>query len=424
MLTKATLISHIGQLLSLAPLRVKPYGEPIEAADLGSLENAWLLVVAGKVCDYGPMPVPAAIKNQAALIEVDAEGALCLPGLVDSHTHPLFAGERSNEFAARLAGKTYQEIAAAGGGIAATVQATRQARDEELHRLCQQRLAGFLAYGVTTCEVKTGYGLSVAEELRGVRILHRLKQHSSQTLRVTCLALHAVGREFASTRAYVEAMSEELLPSLARQQLADGVDAFIENGYFSPGDCHEYMRTAQKLGLSIRIHADEFSDAGGAEAAAHWGAQSADHLQQASNQGLKAMAAAGVVATLLPGTSLYTGIPFVDGRKVIAAGCRVALGSDFNPGSCYLGNLPLIASIAGVHCQLRPWEILAGITYVPACSLALGERKGCLAKGYDADFILHPAGSLEAYLADMGQQLPASVWIGGELVVASPRQAC
>jgi imidazolonepropionase len=405
----ATLLFNIGDLVSLAPLARSQSFAQVKAADLGRLAHSWLFIVKGKVKAFGSMPYPQEFASSGVQL-VDAKGALVLPGLVDSHTHLLFAGTRSNEFAARLAGSSYQEIAAAGGGIQATVQATRNTSAEELLHLAHKRLKMLRAWGSTSVEVKSGYGLSVHEELRHLEILQTLKQESAQALHITCLALHAVGAGYGSAAAYADAMCKELLPEVHKRQLADGVDAFIEAGYFSIADCAAFMRSAQSYGLQIRVHADEFTNSQGAAAAAAWGAKSADHLQHADEAGLQAMAEKQVVATILPGTSLYTGIPFVAAPKLYAAGCAVAIASDYNPGSCYLGNLPLLASIAGVHCKMSPAQIIAGVTIVPAYSLGLSQSKGALAVGYDADLLLHDAGSVEGWLADMGQTPPREVW--------------
>jgi imidazolonepropionase len=213
-------------------------------------------------------------------------------------------------------------------------------------------------------------------------------------------------------------MSEELLPRVHHEQLADAVDAFVEEGYFSPQDCEGFMEKARGLGLAIRVHADEFSNSKAAAAAARWGAKSADHLQCADEAGLRAMAEAGVVATILPGTSLYTGLPFVDARKLFAAGCAVAIASDFNPGSCFIANLPLIASCAAVQCKITPWQLIAALTLVPAFSLGLSRNKGALAAGYDGDFFVHPAAHLEGWCADMGQTPATWVWNKGALVLS------
>jgi len=414
----STLIVNIGDLVTCEPLARHKKLRAIGAADLGRLSQAWLLIAEGKVQGFGPMPPPAELVRTAGQ-QRDAGGQLLMPGLIDSHSHLLFAGSRSLEFAQRLEGKSYQEIAAAGGGIQATMRASRAASQAELLRLAQARLARFLRHGVTSLEVKSGYGLAISEELRHLEVLRELRRLSRQTLRISCLALHARSPEYPTLAAYAAAASAELLPEVARRGLADYVDAFIEGGYFTVADCEPYMRQATTLGLGIRLHADEFSDAGAAEAAARWQAASADHLQFASSRGIAAMAEAGVVATLLPGTSLYTAIPFCQGRRFADAGCPIAVASDYNPGSCAISNLPLLASLAGLHCGLKPAEIIAGVTYVAAHSLGLQADKGALAPGMAADFFLHPAASLEGWLADCGESPASEVWIAGERLLGA-----
>jgi len=407
-----TVIENIGELITLSPLVGKAPG-PVSEADLGRVRRAWLALENGKVKAFGeagkgggaPGPITA---------RIDARGGLLMPGLVDSHAHLVFAGSRAGEMAMRLGGATYQEIAANGGGIRSTVTATRGARDDELQLLASARCGRMLTLGVTTLEAKSGYGLSPAEELRHLRILKKVQGGTPQTIRTTCLALHAASPETPGLAAYARQCAEELLPIVAREGLAQWVDAFIEQGYFSVADCEPYVARAQELGLGVRIHADEFSDSGAAAAAARWGAASADHLQFASEEGLKAMAAKGVTATVLPGTSLYTKIPFANARRMADLGCAVAIATDFNPGSCQLDNLAELAGIAAVQGGLRPWEAIAGVTYVPARSLGLGTQKGALAPGFDADFVLyHGLPSADHWLADFGRTLPHTVWIRG-----------
>ncbi len=409
--------TQINELLTLAPLANDRRGHSVTEQDLGLIRNAWLALTDGKVDDFGAM---ATMPKWPADTEViDLSGTVVLPGLVDSHTHPIFAGSRHHEFAMRLNGKSYQQIAEAGGGITFTVQATQHAADAELEDLLRSRLAIFLSKGVTTVEAKSGYGLLPKEELRQLEIIHKVASSSSQAIVSTCLALHARPRELSSNREFVDLCISDLLPEVARRGLAQYVDAFVEGGYFSPRDCQAYMQAAKDLGLKIRIHADEFSDAGAANAAAEWGAISADHLQFASDAGIEQMAAAGVIATLLPGTSLYTGIPFADAQRFISRGCAVALATDFNPGSCLIDNLPMVAAIGAVHCGLSFAQAVAAVTYVPALSLHLGDRKGALAKGFDADFLVFPGDSVDAWLADMGRTLPREVWTNGAIVASA-----
>lgn len=410
----ATLLTGIGELVTLAPLAAERRVTLIKDADLGRLSGAWLAVRDGRVESFGTGSPPS---TYASYARHDAKGALVMPGLIDAHTHPIFAGSRAGEFVQRANGATYQEIAAAGGGIRATMNATRAASDDELLGLVSQRLRRALALGITTVETKSGYGLSVPEELRMLRILARARPLTPQTLSITCLALHAASPEHQSLRAYADACVHELLPVVAREKLADTVDAFVEAGYFSVEDTASYAVAARALGLGVRLHADEFSDAGAAEAAAAWHALSADHLQYASGRGIEAMAAAGVTAVILPGTSLYTKIPFTQARRFVDAGCAVAIATDFNPGSCQVDNLAMLATVAAVQSGFRPAEAIAGVTFVAAQALGLLEHKGALASGYDADWQVIDLPSIEAWLADFGRAVPREVWIAGKKVV-------
>jgi imidazolonepropionase len=421
-----TLIHDIGDLVTLAPLaRVGRAAVPSEES-LGRERGAWLLLEKGRVAAHGTGKRPPL---GSADVTIDAKGGLVMPGLVDCHTHAIYGGSRAAEFMQRLAGVTYQEIAAAGGGIQSTVKATRAASDDELLEGMAERLARWLAQGVTTVEVKSGYGLTVKDELRLLRIVKRARAAATtggktpggraihQEIAATCLALHAASDAHPSLADYVAACTTDLLPVVKADGLATWVDAFVETGYFSVQDVEPFIVKAKELGLGVRLHADEFSDAGAAAAAARWGAVAADHLQCASEAGVAAMAKAGVIATLLPGTSLYTRLPFTDGRRYARAGVPVAIASDFNPGSCQIDNLPMLAAVAAVQCGVSPAEAVAGVTLNAAWSLGLGARKGALTTGYDADVVLYELPDVAAWLADFGRTKPRAVWSRGAAVV-------
>ena len=314
----------------------------------------------------------------------------------------------------RLEGISYKQIAKKGGGILSTVKQTRLASDHKLLNLCLKRLNDFLSYGVTTTEVKSGYGLSVSEELRHLRLLNSLKQNTSQELIVTCLALHALPPEAHSKSQFIESMSNHLLPKVKEENLATFVDMFIEEGYFSEKDCIPFLSKAHELGLTPRIHADEFSNSNGARIAAKWNAASADHLQHATRENLDSMAKTQTVATILPGTSLYTNIPFTKANKILSAGCPIAIASDHNPGSCQLSNLPLITSLAALHCGLSGAQAIAGITYVAAYSLGLEKTKGAIHPNFDADCVLFPYSNIEQWLASFGSNKVTKTWIRGK----------
>ncbi len=407
------LIHSIGQLVSCEPLARTQRFTAVQRDDLGRIDAAWLALKDGKVKEFGGGAVPSHYRSWP---QHDAKGSLVTPGLVDCHTHPIFGGDRTHEFAARLDGATYQEIAARGGGIKSTIAATRAASDADLEQSTAARLANFLSWGVTTVEVKSGYGQSLREELRLLRILNRLKEKGPQTLSVTCLALHDVPRDAPSSSAFIREMKDELLPVVAQEGLASWVDAFVENGYFSVEETRPLIEHARSLGLQIRLHADEFAESGAAEAAAAWGAVSADHLQKASDDGIRAMAAAGTVAVLLPGTSLYTRIPYTKAERFRASGCALAVASDFNPGSCFLPSLPMAAGLGALYGGLSLAEAFVAVSWNAARALRLERRKGALAVDYDADVLIHSCQTLEQWIADLGQTRPREVLIDGRLV--------
>jgi imidazolonepropionase len=343
-----------------------------------------------------------------------------MPGLIDAHTHPIFAGNRAKEFAMKRAGVSYQEIAKQGGGIQYTAQCTKEASDKELLASTLKRLSTFLLHGVTTVEVKSGYGLSVEEELRHLKIIKQVKKLMPQCIKVTCLALHACPPDYKSSSKFVTEISNNLLPVVKEEKLADYVDAFVEQGYFSSKDVDPYLAKAEELELGVRLHADEFSDSKGAALAAKWAASSADHLVNISAHGIKSLAGSGTVAILLPGTSLYSNIPYAQAKPLIQANVPVALATDFNPGSCCFDNLAFIASIGSIHCGLTLAQTVAAVTRVPAASLGLQKTKGSLVKGYDADLLLYEGSSIkniEEWLADVGKTPPNGIWIGGEKAV-------
>jgi imidazolonepropionase len=404
------IIDNISELITMAPLQKEQRFTRIVADDLGIIKDAWLEIADGKVAACGSGQPPG---QKLGIPRIDAARQIVFPGFIDAHCHPIFAGNRAGEFAQKLAGKTYQQIAAAGGGIQSTVRATRNASTSELLELTQTRLQRFLRHGVTTVEAKSGYGLGLDHELRLLQVLRDAAQSTPQEISVTCLALHAVPFDAASKDQFIDQITNELLPEVKRKGLADWVDAFVETGYFTPADCDKYFTKAKDLGLGIRIHADEFLDSGAAAAAANWQAASADHLQMTSDEGAAAMAAAGVVAILLPGTSLYSKIPYTNAARFKAAGCPIAVATDFNPGSCVLDNISLAATLAAVHCGLSGSEALAAVTWVAARSLRLEHRKGALVPGFDADFSLFALGSADEWIADLGRTLPSAVYRRG-----------
>jgi imidazolonepropionase len=352
----------------------------------GSIRRGALAVESGRIAWVGPDDeLPA----YSAREEIDAGGLLVTPGLIDCHTHLVHAGQRAREFEMRLAGSTYEEIARAGGGIRATVAATRAADEEALLAASLPRLRALAAEGVTTVEVKSGYGLNLEAELRMLRVARRMGHIAGVTVRTSFLGAHAVPKEFAGRAdAYLEFLIAEVLPAAVREGLVDAVDAYCESIAFSPAQVTRLFDTARKLGLPVKLHADQRSDQGGAALVASFGGLSADHLEYASPEGLYALARSGTAAVLLPGAFLFlqeTHLPPIEGLR--SAGVPLAVATDCNPGTSPLCSILGAVALACTLFRLTPAEALAGVTRNAATALGLTDR-GRLEAGLRADLAL------------------------------------
>ena len=320
---------------------------------------------------------------------VDGAGAWITPGLIDCHTHIVYAGNRSDEFEARLHGATYAEIAQRGGGILSTVRATRAASEEQLFRASAPRVRALLAEGVTTLEIKSGYGLDLETERKMLRVARRIGRELPVSVRTTFLGAHALPPEYAGQAdAYIDEVSEHMLPALVREGLIDAVDAFCETIGFTPAQTARLFRAARELGVPVKLHAEQLSDQSGAELVARCGGLSADHLEWLSASGIAAMASAGTVAVLLPGAFYClreTRVPPIEALR--AAGVSIAVATDCNPGTSPLTSLLLAMNMACTLFRLTPQEALAGTTVNAARALGLS-NVGTLAVGQRADFVL------------------------------------
>lgn len=327
---------------------------------------------------------------------LDGDGGTLVPGFVDPHTHLPWAGSREEEFAMRLAGSTYQEIAAAGGGILSTVAATREAGEDELRRLVNRRLDLMLAHGTTTAEAKSGYGLNLDDEIKQLRAIRDASDAHAVDLVPTLLAAHEVPPEHRQARErYVDLVCEEIVPAAAEAGLARFCDVFCENGVFSVDESRRVLEAGVRWGLSPRLHADEFEDSGGAALAAELGALSADHLIAISEPGVEAMAEAGVTAVLLPGTSFFLmEHKYAPARRLVEAGVPIALATDCNPGSSHTESVPMVFVLAVFELGLSIEESLTAVTLNSACSLGLGEEIGTVEEGKRADLVLLDAPNL------------------------------
>jgi len=384
-----TLLHNIGQLATC----------PADATqqDAGLINNAALVFEADKIIWAGEeKQLPETFLQHDS---IDCSQRLVIPGLVDCHTHLCFGGWRGDEFEMRLQGRSYQEIASAGGGIRSTVAATRSDTTKQLVEKSLHSLEGMLDLGITTVECKSGYGLEVDTELKQLQVYRRLDQQQPIDLIPTFLGAHMVPDEYQHRREdYVRLLCDVLIPAVSEQKLAQFCDIFVEEGAFSIDEAREILGTAEQAGLGLKVHADQLSPGGGAQLAAELGAVSAEHLEYADEEGIKALARAGTVAVSLPLASLYLRERYLPARQMLEAGVRVAVATDFNPGSAPSYHLPLAMTLACVNQQMTPQEVLMGATTVAARAIAAEQRIGSLLPGYAADIAIIDAPSVNHWL--------------------------
>ena len=329
--------------------------------------------------------------------KIDANGLCITPGFIDSHTHPVFTNNRANEFKMRISGKSYHEIVKLGGGIISSINSVRNASQEELYKTTLENIDNLFFKGSTTIEAKSGYGLTLNDELKSLRVLKNINNNCEIDIIPTFLGAHAFPPEYLTNpNGYVDLICNEMIPIVADENLAIYCDVFCENGYFSVEQSKRVLETGIKYGLKPRIHADEFSDSGAAELAAEIGAVSADHLMAVSDIGIKKMVDAGVIATLLPGTTFFLGQHnYVNGRKLIDNGLEIGIATDFNPGSSTLNCLPIAMILGTLYCGLTIKEAFKAVTYNAAKAINMQDKIGIIKKGYQADFLFWDIDSIE-----------------------------
>ena len=376
-----------------------PGGEPY-----GAVRNGAIAVEDGRIAWIGEAAdLPGDPETLAGTVH-DAGGRWITPGLIDCHTHLVFGGSRAGEFEMRLNGASYEEVARAGGGIVSTMRATREADDETLLEAALPRLGHLIGEGVTTVEVKSGYGLDTDTELKQLRVARKLGEELPIDIRTTFLGAHALPPEYAGRQnAYIDLVVDEMMPAIAESGYADAVDAFCEGIGFTPEETDRVFSSARSHGLPVKLHADQLSDLGGAALAARYDALSADHLEYTSEDGIAALAEAGTVAVLLPGafyTLRETKLPPIEAMR--AAGVGIAVATDFNPGSSPALSLVLMLNMACTLFRLTPEEALASVTRVAAQALGLGGDRGTLEVGKRADLAFW----------DIGQPAELCYWFG------------
>jgi imidazolonepropionase len=383
---------------------------------VGLVEDGWVASRDGVVVATGREPPPRSLDLVPDAIERDAEGRVVMPGLVDPHTHLCYAGERWDEFPARRSGTDYLAALQRGGGIHATVRATREASEEQLLRLTRARLARAIALGTTTIEIKSGYGLDPEQELRQLRVIARVRAEAPIEIAPTFLAAHALPTGRDDRRGFLEA-ARAALPTVVREGLAEAVDAFVERGVFSTDEVRPIFRAAQEAGLAVTLHADQLNDVGAAAFAARIGARSADHLAHASVDGLRALARAGVVAVLLPGSAFFVGYAPPDARRFLDHRVAVALATDHNPGTSPLEGMPTAIALGVTLCGLTPHQAIVAATVNAAHALGRAARLGALVAERRADIVILDTDDERELAYRLGAPLVHEVYAAGRRVV-------
>jgi imidazolonepropionase len=377
-------------------------------AEIEVVRDAYVLCQDGRITAYGPMrELRAGVGDDGELEELDGSGLCVLPGLVDCHTHACFAGDRVDEFELRATGASYEELHAAGGGILATVQATRSAGEAALAKAVREHRRWMRRAGTTTFEAKSGYGLDKETELLSLRVIREAGGIA------TWLGAHAVPPEFDDADAYLDFALTDVLPEAA--QLAVAADVFLEAGAFDVGQARRYLDACRAAGLALRLHGDQFTEQGAIELAIEHGARSVDHLEATSENGVRTLAASGVVGVLLPASALFLDRPMPPARALIDAGAAIAIATDFNPGSSFCESLGVVSSLAVTQLHLTPGEALSACTVNAAHVLGIAADVGRIGPGYKADLVLLDAPDWRYLSYHLGADLVVAVIEGGEV---------
>ncbi|MCH7402113.1 imidazolonepropionase [Belliella kenyensis] len=407
---KYTFIGPLRQAVTMTNL---PEKGAIKDEQLHIIKEAGIMIMDDKIYDIGPYwdLYPEAQSIGAEMINL-RDDYVALPGLIDCHTHICFGGSRAQDYAMRNAGKSYLEIAKAGGGIWDTVSLTRKTSIDKLAQLTVKKADRHLRDGITTIEVKSGYGLSIEEELKMLKAIKLANENTSSDLIPTCLAAHIPPKDFQGTqRNYLKAIADELFPILQGEGLANRIDAFIEDTAFTPEDIQSYFHKAKEMGFDITVHADQFHT-GGSQVAVNFGAISADHLEASTDKEIALLAQSKTIAVALPGASMGLGVAYTPARKLLDAGASLAIASDWNPGSAPMGDLLMQAAVLGTYEKLSNAEVLAGITTRAAAALNLHDR-GQLNPGMLADIILFPTVDYRDITYMQGRLKPFKVFKNG-----------
>ena len=412
---KSLAVLHASQLVTLAGPQQPRVGS--DMSDLAIIHDGGMLITDGKIDIVGSSD--RIEKNASSAEIIDAGGRVVLPGFVDAHTHLVFAGNRLDDFERRARGETYEQIAKAGGGIWSTVEKTRAASGDELFAQAQKHTEWFLRCGTTTVEAKSGYGLTVEDELKILRVMSRLNEETPLEIVPTFLGAHAVPREMDADE-YIELVIDEMLPRIVTEKLAEFCDVFCERGYFDVKKSRRILTAARELGLRLRIHADQLTSSGGAKLAAELEATTADHLEKTDEQGIAAMKSVGVQPVLLPGSVYVLGsTDYPRAREMIEAGLAVVIATDFNPGSSPTASMPMILSLACTQMKMSPPEAITAATINAAYSLNRGDRIGSLERGKLGNFSVFDCEDYRELAYWFGTPQTHSVYVKGKRVAGA-----
>jgi imidazolonepropionase len=411
----ALLITNIGTLVGIHPQHTLMLrGQQMQSLPI--LENAWVLCEDGKISDFGKMEhLPEQLPNHISTH--DAKQGFVFPSWCDSHTHIVFAASREEEFVMKIDGKSYEDIAAAGGGILNSAKKMQSASEDVLYQSAAQRLSDMINQGTGAVEIKSGYGLSTDSELKMLRVIQRLKNNFNIPIKASFLAAHAYPPEYKNDHeGYIKLIIDEMLPKIAGEGLADYMDAFCEQGFFSVDDTDRLLQAGAKYGLKPKIHANQLAVSGGVQIGVKNHAVSVDHLEATDHAVIESLQSSNTIATLLPSCSFYLNIPFANARGLINADIPVAVATDYNPGSTPSGNMNLVVSLACIKLRMHPEEAINAATLNGAAAMELSEITGSVAKGKTANlFITRPMSSLAFLPYSFGQSQIQTIVLNGKI---------
>lgn len=374
---------------------------PLRGEELGRLtclENAWLVTDGDRIADFGPMPAPEAAAAEKEAFEalesradevIDATGRLVFPAWCDSHTHLVYAGSREREFMDKIRGLSYQEIARRGGGILNSVDLLHRTSEQDLFEQALERAREIIRFGTGAVEIKSGYGLTLEDEMKMLRVARRIGEETPLTVRTTFLGAHAVPRRYQGDRTgYVDEIITEMIPVIASEGLADYVDIFCEEGFFSVEDAERIFTAGLKYGLVPKVHANQMSFSGGVQTGVKYGARSVDHLEFTGEEEFRLLAGSDTLATLLPGATFFLEMDFPDARAMIREGVAVALATNYNPGSCPSGDPRFMMTLACLKMKMTPEEAINAVTVNGACAMDVADELGSVARGRKANLVV------------------------------------